>query len=494
MAVARPGQSNTMLYTVITFVALFIIAAILAVIFYLKSEDWRNQYIDSQRDTSELATQNQVRNIGTLVGQKEQGQSKLGQLLGYIDRLYVIFVGSQPQETSAEVKMSEMQTEYNDILVRLPEEMVLSADANQTGALKLLEIYDSKLKQKQELADQLTSQLDKLNKEYDLAKQEAAKREEELRNQIRAEQKKIDSIQQSHSQFRELMDKEAAAEEIQKLTKQRDESRSDKDKTEKKLQDIMSELASVRNELDKLHKDANNLSVDVNATEALALKLKSRPKEDIAAYKPDGHIITIDISSNVVFIDIGIEDKVYPGLTFSVYDKNASIPTDGSSKAEIEVFSVDKNTAIARINKSSKKNPVAEGDVIINLVWDSKTVNRFVVAGEFDFNGDGNIDSDGAAKIKQLIENWGGKVEDVVTIDTDFVVLGTPPQVRKKPTLDEVGADPMATEKYETSIKASEQYLQAKSQAKDLYVPIFSVKRFLNFIGYGSLASGTKAK
>ena len=64
----------------------------------------------------------------------------------------------------------------------------------------------------------------------------------------------------------------------------------------------------------------------------------------------------------------------------------------------------------------------------------------------------------------------------------------------KKPTLDEIEADPMATDKYEASIKASEQYQEVKNQAKDLYIPVFSVKRFLNFIGYESMASGTKGK
>jgi hypothetical protein len=479
MAVARQAQSNAMLYTVITFVALFIIAAIIAVIFYLRSEDWRNQYLTSQQETSELASQNQVRNIGSLVGQKDRNQSRLGQLLGYIDQLYVMFIGIQPQETSAEVKMAEMQTKYKDVLAKLPQEMTFSADANGPGAISTIESYDNKLKQKQELAEQLTSQLNDLNNEYDLARQGAMQREEELRTQIRTEQEKADSVQQSYNQLRELMDKKAT-EQVQTLIQQKDEAVEEKNKTKQELQAALSKLTITQNRLEE-------------ALSRLEI-LKPRPKEDIAAYKPDGHIISIETSTNIVFIDIGSEDKVYPGLTFSVYDRNAPVPADGTSKAEIEVFNVDKNTATARINKSSKKNPIAEGDVIINLIWDSKATNRFVVAGEFDYDGDGNIDSDGAAKIKQLIENWGGKVEDVVTIDTDFVVLGAPPQVKKKPTLDEIEADPMANDKYEASLKASEQYQEVKNQAKDLYIPVFGVKRFLSFIGYESLASGTKAK
>jgi len=464
MAVVRQTQSGTMLYTVITFVALFIISAILAVIFYLKSEDWRDEYNKIQQNAADIATQNQV------------------QLLGYIDQLYMMFVGVQPQETSAEVKMTEMQTKYKDVLEKLPQEMKISADANDTngpGAVSIIAGYDNKLKQKQELADQLTSQLADLNSEYDLARQGAVQREEDLRTQIRSEQEKADSVQQSYDQLRELMDKKAT-EQVQTIMQQRDQAVDEKNKAKQELQAALSKLTITQNRLEEA---LSRLDV-----------LKPRPKEDIAAYKPDGHIITVDTSANIVFIDIGSEDKIYPGLTFSVYDRNASVTAEDTSKAEIEVFNVDKNTAAARINKSNKKNPVAEGDIIINLIWDSRTVNRFIVAGEFDFNGDGNIDPDGAEKIKQLIENWSGKVEDVVTIDTDFVVLGTAPQVKKKPTLDEIQADPMANEKYEASLRASEQYQEIKNQAKDLYIPVFNLKRFLNFIGYESLAAGTKAK
>jgi hypothetical protein len=242
--------------------------------------------------------------------------------------------------------------------------------------------------------------------------------------------------------------------------------------------------------MNKLTLTQNRLQETVSKLEVL----KPRPKEDIAAYKPDGQVISVDTSSNIVFIDIGIDDKVYPGLTFSVYDRNAPVPTDGKGKAEIEVYNVDKNTSIARINKSNRRTPIAEDDIIVNLIWDSTAANRFVVAGEFDFDDDGYIDEDGAAKIKQLIENWGGKVEQAVTIDTDFVILGTQPVLKKKPTLDEIESDPMATEKYEESLKESERYLQIREQARDLYIPVFGLKRFLNFIGYESLAAPAKTR
>jgi hypothetical protein len=47
----------------------------------------------------------------------------------------------------------------------------------------------------------------------------------------------------------------------------------------------------------------------------------------------------------------------------------------------------------------------------------------------------------------------------------------------------------MAVDKYESSMKASERYQDVKNQAKDLYIPIFSTRRFLSFIGYESMAT-----
>lgn len=473
MAVARQGQSNTMLYTVITFVALFLVAGILAVVLYIKAENWRTAYNDAQQELSAFANAAEVRNIATIVGQKGS-DSRLTQLTGYTDRFYTLLLGVVPPDTSAEAKLSQAESKCTEALAKLPKDMIVAGDANGPGALTLMEMYSGKLGQKQENLDELTKKLDELQTELEIVKKGAAEREQEIRTQVASEQEKADSVQKSYEQLRELMDKKAT-EQVQSLMQQRDDAIAEKTQSRQELLAAMSKLNITQSRLE-------------DALSRLEI-LKPRPKEDIAAYQPDGHIVSIDVSNNIVFIDIGSDEKIYPGLTFSVYDRNAPIPTDGTNKAEIEVFNVDKNTAVARINKSSKRNPIAEGDIIVNLIWDSKATNRFVVAGDFDFNDDGAVDSDGADKVKQLIENWGGKVEDAVTIDTDFVVLGVPSEVKKKPTLDEIEMDPMANDKYEASLTASKRYQDVKEQAKDLFIPVFGVKRFLNFIGYESVAT-----
>ena len=82
---------------------------------------------------------------------------------------------------------------------------------------------------------------------------------------------------------------------MQALTKQRDEAVEEKNKTKQELLAAMSKLSVTQNRLEEA---LSRLDV-----------LKPRPKEDIAAYQPDGHIITIETSTNIVFIDIGSEKR-----------------------------------------------------------------------------------------------------------------------------------------------------------------------------------------
>jgi hypothetical protein len=480
MAVGRQEQGSGLLYTAIIFAGLTLVSIVAAIIFGVKAGDLRDQLLQSQQQLEEMATSSEVSSIGTLVGQKQGGDSRVRQLITMLDNAYKMNTGLTPQETSAEAKFIELQSKYNDILAKLPKEFEITVapnDVNAPGLFRILDIYANKLNLKNATIEQLEGQIASLNSDLDASKLGAKNREQELLAQVNIEQQKANDVQKSYNQLRDLMSKKAD-EQVQAMLQQREEALNERNKSKQELLEAMSQLTTTQNRLE----DALG---QLNA-------IKPRPKEDIAAYNIDGHIISVDVQSNIVFIDIGRDSKVYPGLTFAVYDRSAPVPTDGASKGEIEIFDVAKNTATARIVTMSKRNPIADGDVLINLIWDSKVVNKFVIAGEFDFNGDGYIDPDGAGKIGQLVENWGGSVENAVTIDTDYVILGTEPRALKKPSLDDVETDPLANEKYEASVAAKEKYDEAVKQAKDLYVPVFNLKRFLNFAGYETLATKSK--
>ena len=139
--------------------------------------------------------------------------------------------------------------------------------------------------------------------------------------------------------------------------------------------------------------------------------------------------------------------------------------------------------------QSKNSSPIILDDIIANLIWDSSKVNVFVIAGDFDLDGNGNYDYDAIQRITALIEKWGGRVDDAISIDTDFLVLGQIPQITERPTLEEQQLDPTALQKYDASLERLNQYNYIQERAQALWIPIFKYERFLHFIGYKTQAS-----
>jgi hypothetical protein len=145
---------------------------------------------------------------------------------------------------------------------------------------------------------------------------------------------------------------------------------------------------------------------------------------------------------------------------------------------------VAKTHSAARITQSELTKPILQGDFVANLIWDADRTNVFVIAGDFDLDNDGVLDYNGVDKVKTLIEKWGGRVDDTISIDTNFLVLGQQPQVLQKPTLDELDIDPRVMEVYNASLQRLNRYNGLRNQAQTLWIPVFTYERFLYFIGY----------
>ena len=70
-------------------------------------------------------------------------------------------------------------------------------------------------------------------------------------------------------------------------------------------------------------------------------EIKPAPDKEAPAFKSDGSVFLVDEAAGVIHINLGSDDHVYQGLTFSVYDRTAGIPRDGKPKAQVEVFAID---------------------------------------------------------------------------------------------------------------------------------------------------------
>jgi len=624
MPAGKRQQNSTMLYTVITFVGLFIVSTVVAVIFYLQAEKHRTEAATLQSQMDELANSAELRKIGAIVGAKQPRKSRLGTMVDYLDGTVSLIIGGLPEDTSAEVKVDTTNRKVKDILellaqqhlavepnvptnenvepnaptnelvellanqqfsavtedfnetlknelppekleevwkatidqmgpfkrqiglrtekqadydvvsvtcefekgaldvkiayngekqvaglfiVPTPAEVLESYkqtpeivtqqtpeivaqqtpkivtqqqpyieidDPNTVGLVRVVEKLKTKLDNTTNAALVLQEQLERLKNRFDDAMEATREKEQALLAEKEKYQQQVNEIKKDYNDLKTMM-QQTSEQQVRTLMAQLDEERDNRKKLSQQLLKTEAELTTAEERIKR-------------AQEKLHALVPS-PDSEIAAYKPDGKIILIDDAAKIVHLNIGSDDHVYRGLTFWVYEKNMPIPKDGKGKAEIEVFNVGKNISTARIISFNAKKPIIVGDIVANLIWDSDKTNVFVVAGEFDLNGDGKIDYEAVDKIKALIGKWGGKVADEISIDTDFLVFGTTPTVLKKPTFEQMEVDPMAMEKYEASLKKLTSYKEIQARAQTLSIPVFNLERFLYFIGYKTLSA-----
>jgi hypothetical protein len=220
-------------------------------------------------------------------------------------------------------------------------------------------------------------------------------------------------------------------------------------------------------------------------------KLKHYDVKNPAVRQADATIVRVP-SANICYINLGSNDHIPVGITFEVYDKNEGVPGLGSEptsdtdlptgKASIEVIKVGQNSSECRIVHVTPGATLSEGDIVANLIYDRNVKPKFVIYGKFDVDGNGVWTAPEANVIKSLVTRWGGELQDHVTSDTDFVVVGKEPEV---PALTkEERDDPIRAKQFEEASKELKDYNDLLSKATDLHIPVMNQNRFMYYIGY----------
>jgi hypothetical protein len=204
------------------------------------------------------------------------------------------------------------------------------------------------------------------------------------------------------------------------------------------------------------------------------------PTEPLVA-QADGEVLRVLPEADKVYINIGARDRVIVGLPFTVFSQQQGIDPTGQGKATIRVINVFETTSECRIVERSRQAPIADGDLIANIAFDPERTYSFVVAGEFDLNNDGTVDSQGAQRVRDMIREYGGQVQQDVSVRTDFVVLGEEPVPPLRPGDT---APPSEVQLYEDKMAAVERYNAIRQNAIDLQIPLLNSNRFLAFVGY----------
>jgi len=418
----------------------------------------------------------QRKGLGKIIGTIPRGKSGLGIMLDYLDQTVYLIIGGLPEDTSAEVKLDSVNRKVKNTFELLAQEYIdiETSDPNTTGLIQIIEKLKTKLDNLTNAALATEAQLKDLQNRFDDAMAAGFEKEQELLAEKEKYQQQIDDIQKSYDELKALLE-QTSEKQVRTVTNQLDEERANRIKEHQQKLQAQAELEMTKDRLKRIQEELQ--------------AIVPLPDSEATAVKPDGKIILIDNQTKVVHLNIGSDDRVYRGLTFPVYDKSMPIPKNGRGKAEIEVFNVAKTFSAARITRSEIKRPIVVDDIVANLIWDSHKTNVFVVAGDFDLDGDGHIDYNAADRIKALIEKWGGRLDDTISIAADFVVLGSTPRVIRKPSFEELELYPMRMEKYEASRQKLSRYKEVIKQANSLSIPIFNYERFLYFIGYKTQAA-----
>ena len=461
----RAQESKAAMYSAIFFAAVFIIATVAAVIFYVKAEDFKKTSDDLQDKLDEVAKSREVNKLGALVGKPSRGQSYMGALMEYFDGLAGKMAGPLDDDTSAEVKFSETISDVNSVLELISDE---TFDPGQDNVIDVIKMLNQSRLAALELAADNQMRIEKLQADIGAIDKQYSQEETEWIGDLDKQGKTADLAQQRHDDIETLINNRYG-EQLESMNQ--------------KLEDTRGQLQQKENELLKTKAELNKTDRRMKQYLATIESIKPKPLQEVKAYVPDGKIVSVDPATGIVILNLGSQDHVYPGLTFAVYNRNAPIPADGKGKAEVEVFSVEKRICVARIKEETvdQKQSLIAGDPIANLIWNADDINTFVVAGRFKIDGS----NDGADKIKQLIEEWDAQVAEDVTIDTDFVVLGKVPLVPAKPSMENINMDPTAMDRYDAKVKESAEYKEIIDQAKSFSIPVFDVSRFMYFIGQG---------
>jgi len=265
--------------------------------------------------------------------------------------------------------------------------------------------------------------------------------------------------------------------------------------------DLAAERQKWQNEKDSLNKNISdktasiqNLQQDNSALTKLITKLKDRiqkettPKADpmTTARRADGKILKIIPQEGLCYIDLGTKDNVSAGLTFTVYP-STGVTEDGDGKATLVVATVSDTVSECRLVSEKREDPVVAGDLVANIAFDPTRTYTFVVVGNFDLHGTGRATLEGAGEVKSLLKRFGGKIAEQVDIDTDFVIRGERPELLDPPP---EYAPPQEQKVYREQLKVVEQFERQEALARSLRIPLLSPNRFLAFIGYTPTRAG----
>ncbi|MCC7408809.1 MAG: hypothetical protein IT442_12105 [Phycisphaeraceae bacterium] len=444
---SRAGTPGIMVALVL-FGALFVITLVLSIVFVVQASGAKTRLAEVQRNLAQLASREdmdspivaalQAERGGTVVGKLLEQQSwAMGKITGQPDANYEVTV-------AALEKAGVQENESLLPLLAIAQERVQAAEA-----------------QAKSLQDQIIL-LAQSVEQHQAARQQAAATFEQGAQTIEG------NYQQQVATF---------------------------DQFRQQVGDQQVNLATMIDQVQR-QSQASNLELrqrnDQLAAESAALRQRvqdltpARSSEGQAidpSLLPDGKIVTIDPRGHWVYIDIGRRQHVVIGMTFEVFENIASVDDAGllRGKATLQVVNILEDSSQCLVVRTTSGKALREGDIIANLVYSPQAKFNFHVYGQFDINNTGEPSDEDRQRVERMITQWGGNIQNELTYDTDFLVLGKQPPA-PIPLTDII--DPVIIAEETRKRQVYDRYAELVNRARSLSIPVLNQNRFLTLVGY----------
>lgn len=460
-ATVRGGGLTGLHYALITFV-IVAVAALGGLIFLLTGVKEKEERAGrAERQLADLGQPsgpigNYYKNEATARG---QGTTVFAVVLQDLGRIAELVAGTKDATGTALVRESNQV--LGNIAERKPD-VVNEGDTLLTAIRKLDESHTQEVK----AGERLTAQVADLERERESLTQQV--------NEARTlYEQQVGELRSRHEQ---------SYEEFAEQLRQKDQQLTDLQST---LESREQELQTLRRGQDTQTREMQ-LTIDRQARQVGELQqtiqdLKGSFDAEAILRKADGRILRAIPGSEIVYINLGQQDNIRPGMTFEVYSQ---IPTPGQTvrgKASLEVVTAMPETAECRVTRSTSGQPIIEGDICVNIAYEQGRSPKFVVRGEFDLDYDGQIDSfGGTERVESIIREWGGQIVDELDESVDFVIIGVAPRPGETPR----GASDIVRHQAEQRRLERSEFQRLIEDARAMYIPVLTQNQFLFLTGY----------
>jgi hypothetical protein len=447
-------------YLLVSFVILFLLATAAAVLLWVQLDQLGNRYRQLEDNFRRAASVQELSNptpsIREMLSEYDRSPKRvtvLSQQAARIAELSEIVAGRDGGYAAAKAQANQLAQDIGSTLDRglVAEARDLHAElARNRTELETLRAQNAELEDKISQKDQSAAEL-------------TAKFKDGV-DQLKAENKEMDDkVKKTHDEF---------------VTEQ---ERSQKELANRRVE-LSMEIANKNQQLRELELAVEARDRTIERLRDELDKKRGTGGADVAARKADGKVLEVKDRQDVCYVNLGSNDRVAPGLTFTIYP-STGIPDSGEGKAKIVVTTVRDDISECRIVERIGKEPIVTGDLVANVAYDPQRTFTFVVDGQFDLRKRGQFSPDDAKDIKVLIQRFGGQVADQVDVQTDFVVLGTEP---KRPAPPSENAAETVWAVYQAQMREFNRYHETLQAAQNMHVPILNINRFLALIGYSS--------